>query len=125
MASSLRINGNNVPTINTQEINTEVTVPDKSTVVIGGLIKDNTTRNVSGVPFLSDIPILKYLFSDTAKNKERDELIIMIQPSVVETDADQIAVNHEMRIAGRRLEHRRLVSAAGDVAGVGRLAAGR
>jgi len=108
------ISGNNVPTINTQEINTEVTVPDKSTVVIGGLIKDNTTRNVSGVPFLSDIPILKYLFSDTSKNKERDELIIMIQPSVVETDADQIAVNEAEK--QRTILGREAVEAATGVA---------
>jgi general secretion pathway protein D len=87
------ISGNTVPIIDTQEINTEVTVPDKSTVVIGGLINDTTSRDASGVPILSDIPILKYLFSDTIKSKERDELIIMIQPTVIETDADQIAVN--------------------------------
>jgi general secretion pathway protein D len=93
--NNVNISGNLVPIINTQEINTEVTVPNKSTVVIGGLITDNTTRDVSGVPFLSDIPVLGYLFSDTTKNKTRDELIIMIQPSVIETDADQIAVNEE------------------------------
>jgi general secretion pathway protein D len=87
------ISGNDVPTILTQEINTEVTVPDKSTVVIGGLISDSTTRDTGGVPFLSDIPILGYLFKDTAKTKERDELIIMISPTVVETDADQLSVN--------------------------------
>ena len=87
------ISGNAVPTILTQEINTEVTVPDKATIVIGGLISDNTTRKTSGVPWLSDIPVLGYLFKDTAKNKERDELIIMIQPTVVETDIDQINSN--------------------------------
>ncbi len=95
LGANVDISGNEVPIINTQEINTEITVPNKSTVVIGGLITDNTTRSVSGVPFLSDIPLLGYLFSDTTKDKERDELIIMIQPSVIETDADQIAVNEE------------------------------
>ncbi len=89
------ISGNNVPTINTQEINTEVTVPDKSTVVIGGLISDTTSRDSSGVPWLTDIPVLKYLFSTTQKKKEHDELIIMIQPTVVETAADQISANNE------------------------------
>ncbi len=93
LGANVDISGNEVPIINTQEINTEVTVPDKSTVVIGGLITDNTTRDTSGVPWLSDIPLLGYLFKDTAKTKERDELIIMIQPSVIETDADLIAVN--------------------------------
>jgi type II secretion system protein D len=101
------ISGNSVPTILTQEINTEVTVPDKSTVVIGGLITDNTKRNTSGVPLLSDIPVLGYLFKDTSKSKERDELIIMIQPTVVETDADQIAANEtekQRTILGREAE---------------------
>jgi general secretion pathway protein D len=87
------ISGNEIPAILTQEINTEVTVPDKSTIVIGGLISDSNKRTTSGIPWLSDIPLLGYLFKDTAKSKERDELIIMIQPTVVETDADQIAVN--------------------------------
>jgi general secretion pathway protein D len=87
------ISGNEIPTINTQEINTEVTVPNKSTIVIGGLISDTNKRTTGGVPWLSDIPVLGYLFKDTLKNKERDELIIMIQPTVVETEADQVAVN--------------------------------
>jgi general secretion pathway protein D len=101
------ISGNSVPTILTQEINTEVTVPDKSTVVIGGLITDNTKRNTSGVPLLSDIPGIGYLFQDTSKSKERDELIIMIQPTVVETDAEQIAANEmekQRTILGREAE---------------------
>jgi type II secretion system protein D len=108
------INGNNVPTILTQEINTEVTVPDKSTVVIGGLITDNTTRDTGGVPWLSDIPILGYLFKDTTKTKKRDELIIMIQPSVIETDADQIAVNEAEK--QRTILGREAVQAATGVA---------
>jgi len=93
LGKNVNISGNEIPIINTQEINTEVTVPNNSTIVIGGLITDNTTRDTSGVPLLSDIPILGYLFKDTKKSKERDELIIMIQPSVIETEADQIAVN--------------------------------
>ncbi len=87
------IGGNEVPTINTQEINTEVTVRDRGTVVIGGLISDKTTRDTTGVPWLSDIPVLGYLFKDTSKTKQRDELIILIQPNVVETDADEDRVN--------------------------------
>jgi type II secretory pathway component GspD/PulD (secretin) len=94
LGANVDISGNEVPTILTQEINTEITVPDKSTVVIGGLITDNTSRDTSGVPWLSDIPLLGYLFKDTTKSKERDELIIMIQPTVVATDADQIAVDN-------------------------------
>jgi general secretion pathway protein D len=112
LGNNIDISGNEIPIINTQEINTEVTVANKSTVVIGGLITDNTTRNGSGIPFLSDIPVLGYLFSDTKKTKERDELIIMIQPSVVETDADQIAVNEEEK--QRTILGREAVNAANN-----------
>ena len=93
LGANQNISGNEVPIINTQEINTEITVPNKSTVVIGGLITDNTTRDTGGVPWLSDIPVLGYLFKETNKSKQRDELIIMIQPTVIETDADQLAAN--------------------------------
>ena len=87
------ISGNEIPSINTQEINTEVTVPDRSTIVIGGLIQDTNNRSTSGIPWLSDIPVLGYFFKDTQKSKKREELIIMIQPSVIANDADQQYVN--------------------------------
>jgi type II secretion system protein D len=122
--SSQIISGNSVPTILTQEINTNVTVPDKSTIVIGGLISDNETRKTSGVPWLSDIPVLGYLFKDTSKSKERDELIIMIQPTVVETDADQVASNEtekQRTILGREaLEAATGFSASAPAAAQGR-----
>lgn len=107
LGGSQVISGNSIPTILTQEINTEVTIPDKSTIVIGGLISDTSKRTTSGVPWLSDIPVLGYLFKDTLKSKERDELIIMIQPTVVETDEDQIVANENEKqrtILGREAE---------------------
>jgi general secretion pathway protein D len=107
LGSNVTISGNSVPTILTQEINTEITVPNRSTVVIGGLIANSTTHDVSSVPWLGDIPVLGNLFKDTTKNKERDELIIMIQPTVIETNQDQIAVNEEEKhrtILGREHE---------------------
>ena len=111
LGANTLISGNEIPAILTQEINTEVTVPDKSTIVIGGLISDSNKRTTSGIPWLSDIPLLGYLFKDTAKDKERDELIIMIQPTVVETDADQIAVNEAEK--RRTILGRDAINAAG------------
>jgi general secretion pathway protein D len=93
VGGSQTISGNSIPIIDTQKIDTEVTVPDKSTIVIGGLISDSTQRNTTGIPFLSDIPVLGYFFSDTNKTKNRSELIIMISPTVIETDADQVLAN--------------------------------
>jgi general secretion pathway protein D len=93
IGGSQTISGNSIPIIDTQKLDTEVTVPDRSTIVIGGLIADNNERDTSGLPWISDIPLLGYLFKDTKKTKTRTELIIMIQPSVVETEGDQVVVN--------------------------------
>jgi type II secretion system protein D len=95
LAGDVSISGNEVPNIATQEINTEVTVPNRSTVVIGGLIRETTERDAQGLPWLSDIPVLGYLFGAVDKAKKREELIIMIEPTVVANDADQLAVNQE------------------------------
>jgi type II secretion system protein D len=107
VSGSQTISGNSLPVISTQKIDTEVTVPDKSTIVIGGLISDTTERDTSGLPWISDIPVLGYLFKDTKKSKTRSELIIMISPSVVETEADQVVVNEAEKrrtILGREAE---------------------
>ncbi len=86
LGSSVAIAGNSVPTVNTQLINTEVTVNSGNTVVIGGLISDSQTTTSSGVPLLQDIPLLGHLFRDDAKVKKRDELVILIRPVVIDTD---------------------------------------
>jgi general secretion pathway protein D len=107
------ISGNSIPIIDTQKLDTEVTVPDRSTIVIGGVISDSTQRNSTGLPWLSDIPLLGYLFKDTTIDKSRSELIIMIQPSVVETDGDQVVVNEAEKartILGREAESSDLVT---------------
>jgi type II secretory pathway component GspD/PulD (secretin) len=72
-----------VPLIATREILTTATVPNNNTIVLGGLIitRDNMTK--SGIPILSDIPYLGRLFSSTDDKKERSELMIFIQPSIV------------------------------------------
>ncbi|MGE9269454.1 MAG: secretin N-terminal domain-containing protein [Verrucomicrobiales bacterium] len=72
-----------VPTIGRRELVTNVTVPDGSTIVLGGLIISRQTESVSGVPILSDIPYLGKLFSSTETNDDRAELMVFIQPRIV------------------------------------------
>ena len=94
LGANVDISGNEVPNIDTQEINTEVTVKNNSTVVVGGLIRDTTEHSGQGLPWLSDIPVLGYLFGAVDKAKKREELIIMIQPTVVANDTDQDGVDN-------------------------------
>jgi len=90
VAGSQTISGNTVPTISTQSINTTVTVPSGGTVVLGGLITESTTTNINGIPVLMHLPWVGSLFRDTTKNTERDELIILIQPMVVQSDEQML-----------------------------------
>jgi len=80
--------GVQVPDINTQELNTTVIVPDRATVLLGGLVTQTDTKNVAGVPFLSTIPLMGNLFKSTSDITNRQELVVMIQPTVVQDNKD-------------------------------------
>ena len=80
--------GVTVPEINTQELNTAVIVPDRSTILLGGLVTQQDTKNVAGVPFVSTIPLLGNLFKSTSDTTDRTELVVLIQPSVVSDESE-------------------------------------
>lgn len=86
--------GASAPTVNTQRLDTTVTVPNRTAVIIGGLISDDETRVQTGIPFLKDIPGLGYLFSSTRKAKTRRELIVMIQPFIIDSEEALAEVNY-------------------------------
>jgi type II secretion system protein D len=83
-----QVGDNNVPIISTERLVTTVTVANRNTIVLGGLITESEDKSVSGVPFLSRIPVLGYAFKTTKTTKNRRELLIFIQPVVVEGDAE-------------------------------------
>jgi general secretion pathway protein D len=66
-------------------------------LVLGGLIRDNSTSGKSGIPLLQDIPLLGKLFGANSKNVARTELLVVITPRVVRNDVDLIAIGQEMR----------------------------
>ncbi|MBR6021957.1 MAG: type II secretion system secretin GspD [Kiritimatiellae bacterium] len=71
------------PTISKREVKTTVTVPDRATVVLSGLIREDETEIVSKVPLLGDIPLLGWLFRHTATAKKRTNLLIFVTPRIV------------------------------------------
>jgi general secretion pathway protein D len=75
-----------VPKISTRELLTTVTVPNNQTVVLGGLIVGRNGKSKSGIPILSDIPYLGYLFGSTTDTTTRSELMVFIQPSIVNNE---------------------------------------
>lgn len=85
-----------VPIIGTREILTTVTVPNNETVVLGGLITTNDEEGVTGVPILSSIPGIGRLFSTKTQGISRDELLVFIQPSIINSDRSLDAVQADM-----------------------------
>ena len=75
--------GVQVPKINTQELTTSVIVPDKATILLGGLVTQTDEKTSTGVPFLSTIPLMGNLFKSTSDTTDRQELVVMMQPSVI------------------------------------------
>ncbi|MCX8026393.1 MAG: hypothetical protein N3A62_00865 [Thermodesulfovibrionales bacterium] len=80
--------GSEYPVIYKRETSTNVVVQDGETVIIGGLIKDKTDKTQEGLPLLSKIPILGYLFGYTANTNTRTELVILLTPRVVKDQQD-------------------------------------
>jgi type IV pilus assembly protein PilQ len=75
-----------VPAIRTQEAQTELLVNDGDTIVIGGIVIQDTEWSEARVPFLWRIPILGWLFKNRQINDEKSELLIFLSPSII---ADQ------------------------------------
>ena len=67
---------------------TTVIVKDANTVVIGGLIGDDTTHTEYKVPCLGDIPLLGWLFKGTSKKREKTNLFIFLTPRIIQNPAE-------------------------------------
>ena len=75
--------GGSVPSIDTQEIVTQVLVNDGQTVVLGGILATTKTKSANKVPFLADIPVLGNLFKSTVNIDNKTELLIFITPKIL------------------------------------------
>ena len=84
--------GENLPTIIERSINTQVTIANQQTIVLGGLISKDETKNITKIPFLGDIPLLGLLFRNTSITQTQTNLMIFITPHVLENkdEADRL-----------------------------------
>jgi general secretion pathway protein D len=91
LGASVTISGTTVPTILKREAKSSIAVQDGSTIMLGGLIKENKTKGETKVPILGDIPFFGQAFKGQTNNKQRNELIIFIRPTVLRTDQAAVA----------------------------------
>ena len=97
-------NANNQPSFLQRQISSKVAVRSGESIVLGGLIKDNTTTSKAGVPFLQDVPVVGKLFGTNASKSNRTELLVIITPRVVRTDVDIREVSEDLRERMRGLQ---------------------
>ena len=89
--------GGTAPRVSAQELTTTVTVPSGSTIVLGGLIVERMTTSDSGIPFLMRVPLLGYFFKQMSRGVERQELIVLLQPTVVENNEEMAKASWQER----------------------------
>jgi general secretion pathway protein D len=86
ISGSTELTGNEIlmPVFNTQRANTQLTVADGSTIVIGGLLREDIENVEDKVPVLGDIPWVGRLFSTTARQPVRTALVFFVQVELLD-----------------------------------------
>jgi general secretion pathway protein D len=80
-----------------RQIRSRVAVRSGETVVMGGLMRERNNDGRAGVPILHDIPVIGNLFGNTRQESNRTELLVLITPRVINTDAELRAIGDELR----------------------------
>ncbi len=79
---------NQIPVVETSELETSVMVQDGITIVLGGLIREDRSKTVSKLPILGSIPVLGIPFRSTQTNMQQEELLVFLTPHIVSAEKD-------------------------------------
>ena len=80
------IDGVTEPTIGQRRIEHQARLADGEVNLIGGILQDTESHSLSGYPWLTKIPILKYLFGQENKDRQQSEIIFAITPHIVRSN---------------------------------------
>jgi len=100
--SSPAVGGGGNVSIAQRTINSSVTVQSGQTVVLGGLILENTSEGKTGIPILQSIPFLGNAFSTTTQEVFRTELLITVKPQVITNSSEMRRATEDLRHQMRR-----------------------
>jgi len=111
--STAELNSDGVPDETTTELRTNIVVKDGETIVLGGLFRDvvSTTRNQ--IPLLGDIPIIGALFRGTTDTTQREEVIILLTPHVIDRAGQTDGEARQADIARKRYGARQTLQGIG------------
>lgn len=86
-----------------RNIKSNISVKSGETIVLGGLIKDNSTSSKQGAPVISKLPVVGNLFGGTRKQSNRTELLVLITPTAIKNQKDLYKTGEELRSKMKRL----------------------
>ncbi len=84
VGDTFRLDDVEIPSINTQKVDTKVLVANGETAVLGGIYEQNERNDVDKVPFFGDLPIIGNAFKRRIKQDDRTELLIFITPKIMD-----------------------------------------
>ena len=83
VTGSQDIGGITQPIIGQRKVEHEIRLKDGEVNLLGGILENQQTKSLSGIPGLAQIPILKYLFSQTTSDNRENEIVFAIIPHVI------------------------------------------
>ncbi|HMK43689.1 MAG TPA: secretin N-terminal domain-containing protein [Dissulfurispiraceae bacterium] len=92
---TIAVYGTEQVVIDKSEVTTNLIAQDGQTIVIGGLIGETNKSSRSGIPLLSEIPILGHLFGTTQITSSRNELVVLLTPRVLRNQEDASKLSSE------------------------------
>jgi type II secretory pathway component GspD/PulD (secretin) len=100
IGTSTRIGTGDYPSFSTRKATTNALIKDGHALFLGGLIRNKKAKTRSGIPILSRIPILGYLFGSRSWSNEKTEMFVMVTPHVINNveDADILSSRFNDRI---------------------------
>src|SRR5215470_13085071 len=85
------IGGISQPIIGQRKIEHEIRLKDGEANLLGGIMEDQQTKSLAGIPGLAQIPILKYLFGQTSTDHSENEIVFAIVPHIIRgTDVNEL-----------------------------------
>jgi len=87
----------NIPPIKIRKAETTVSLLSGQRIAIGGLIANETSKYVTKIPLLSDIPILGKLFTSTSFSRGETELVILVTPTIIGQTEELLSNTQEMK----------------------------
>lgn len=81
------------PNLSRRQLSSVVTVKDGNRIILGGLISSSSSFDENKVPLLGDIPVLGYLFKREEKVKTVEELVIVIEPHIVQKEKNTLSLS--------------------------------